>query len=98
MAWAPRCAAVVWGSEVLHIRDDWIVLEQQFRDQGDVLVKTLRALEIGAMSGRSVATVMRMGKEGAPDEWTEVRTNLVEFDVELPPNLFTLSNLRNAGE
>jgi outer membrane lipoprotein-sorting protein len=91
-------AAVQWGSEVLHIRDDWIVLEQQFRDKDDVLVKTLQALEIGTMSGRSVATVIRMGMEAAPDEWTELRTNLVEFDVELPPNLFTLSNLRNAGE
>jgi outer membrane lipoprotein-sorting protein len=91
-------AAVEWGSEVLHIRDDWIVLEQQFRDQDDVLVKTLRALEIDMMSGRSVATVMRMGREGAPDEWTELRTAAVEFDVELPPNLFTLSNLRTPGE
>jgi hypothetical protein len=91
-------AAVEWGSEVLHIRDDWVVLEQQFRDQDDVLVKTLRALEIKVMSGRNVATVMRMDKEGAPDEWTELRTALVEFDVELPANLFTLSNLRTPGE
>ena len=91
-------AAVVWGSEVLHIRDDWVVLERQFRDQDDVLVKTLRALKIEVMSGRNVATVMRMDKEGAPDEWTELRTAVVEFDVELPPNLFTLSNLRNSPE
>jgi len=90
--------AVEWGREVLHIRDDWIVLEQQFRDQDDVLVKTLRALEIGMMSGRSVATVIRMANEAAPDEWTELRTTVVEFDVELPPNLFTLSNLRNSSE
>ena len=91
-------AAVVWGREVLHIRDDWVMLEQQFWDQDDVLVKTLRAEEIGLMSGRSVATVLRMGKEDAPDEWTEVRTAAVEFDVELPTNLFTLSNLRNPRE
>jgi hypothetical protein len=61
-------------------------------------VKTLRALKIEVMSGRNVATVMRMGKEDAPDEWTELRTAVVEFDVELPPNLFTLSNLRTPGE
>ena len=29
------------------------------------------------------------------ESWTEVRTEAVEFDLELPPNLFTLSNLRN---
>jgi len=91
-------AAVVWGREVLHIRDDWVMLQQQFWDQDDALVKTLQALAIEEISGRSVATVIRMGKEGAVDEWTEVRTTQVEFDVELPANLFTLSNLRNSRE
>jgi outer membrane lipoprotein-sorting protein len=91
-------AAVVWGREVLYVRDDWVMLEQQFWDQDDVLVKTLKALQIEALSGRNVATVIRMGKEDSPDEWTEVRTATVEFDVELPANLFTMSNLRNPRE
>ena len=88
-------AAVVWGKEVLHIRDDWVILEQQFWDQDDTRVKTLRTLEIQEMDGRNVATVIRMGKEDATDEWTEVRTTLVDFDIAMQENLFTLSNLRN---
>jgi hypothetical protein len=88
-------AAVVWGREVLQIRDDWVVLEHQFWDQDDRLVKALKALEIEEMAGRSVATVIRMGKVETPGEWTEVRTVDIQFDVELPANLFTLSNLRN---
>lgn len=88
-------AAVVWGREVVTVRDDWVLLEQEFRDQDDRLVKTLRALEIGEMSGRTVATVMRMSSEESPGEWTELRTATVEFGVSLPPNLFSLSNLRN---
>ena len=91
-------AAVVWGKEVLHIRDDWVMLQQQFWDQEDRLVKTLRALEIKEMDGRNVASVIRMGKEEAPEEWTEVRTLQVDFDVDQPENLFTLSNLRNPRE
>jgi outer membrane lipoprotein-sorting protein len=91
-------AAVVWGREVLHVRDDWVMLEQQFWDQDDVLVKTLKALQIEALSGRNVATVIRMGKEDSPQEWTEVRTATVAFDVELLANLFTMSNLRNPRE
>ena len=91
-------AAVVWGREVLHIRDDWVMLRQEFWDQDDSLVKTLQALQIDDLSGRAVATVIRMGKEDVPDEWTEVRTAEVEFDVELSSNLFTLSNLRNPRE
>ena len=88
-------AAVVWGREVLAVRDDWVLLEQQFWDQDGVLVKTLKALEIAEMSGRTVASVIRMSREGQSDEWTELRTAEVEFDIELPDNLFTLSNLRN---
>ena len=88
-------AAVVWGREVLHIRDDWVLLEQQFWDQDDELVKTLRALEIEEMDGRMVASVLRMAREETPEEWTELRTLSVDFDVDLPDSLFTLSNLRN---
>ena len=91
-------AAVVWGREVLTVRDDWVLLKQEFRDQEDVLVKTLEALEIAPMGGRNVATVMRMSKQEKLEEWTELRTVVVEFDVKLPANLFTLSNLRNPRE
>ena len=88
-------AAVVWGKEVFTVRDDWVLLEQQFWDQDNQLVKPLRAREIQMMSGRAVATVMRMAREEKPGEWTELTTAEVEFDIDLPGNLFTLSNLRN---
>ena len=88
-------AAVVWGREVLTIRSDNVMLEQRFYDQDDVLVKTLITLEVKEMGGRAVAAQQRMAKEDSPDEWTEIVTNFVEFDVELDDNVFTLSNLRN---
>lgn len=91
-------AAVVWGKEILWVRDDWVLLEQQFWDQDGALVKTLKALEIAPMGGRNVAAVMRMSNQDKPDEWTELRTSAVEFDLELPANQFTLSNLRNPRE
>ena len=91
-------AAVVWGKEILSIRDDWVLLEQQFWDQDGALVKTLSALEVAPMGGRNVATVMRMSNEDKPGDWTELRTAEVEFDLPLPANQFTLSNLRNPRE
>jgi len=91
-------AAVVWGKEVLIVRDDWVLLRHEFWDQDGELVKTLETLEIAAMGGRNVATVMRMGKRENLEEWTELRTAAAEFDVELPANQFTLSNLRNPRE
>jgi outer membrane lipoprotein-sorting protein len=88
-------APVVWGKEVLTIRDDWVLMEEQFWDQDGQLVKVLQTLEIAVMGGRPVASVMRMGEVDTPEEWTQVTAERIEFDLELPDHLFTLSNLRN---
>ena len=88
-------AAVVWGKEVLTIRDDHVLMEQQFWDQDGILVKTMKAMEIKQLGGRTVASIIRMGKQDAPDEWTEMSVQDIEFDAQHPDSLFTLSNLRN---
>jgi outer membrane lipoprotein-sorting protein len=88
-------AAVVWGKEVLVIRDDFVLIEQQFWDQDEVLVKSMKTLEVEEMGGRPVAKVMRMGKQETAGEWTELIAHEIEFDREMPANTFTLSNLRN---
>jgi outer membrane lipoprotein-sorting protein len=91
-------AAVVWGREVLRIRDDWVVTEHRFYDQDNALVKTLTSLEIGEMGGRMIALRQRMTKEEEPEEWTEIQVVSVDYDIELADSLFTLSNLRNPRE
>jgi outer membrane lipoprotein-sorting protein len=88
-------AAVVWGREVLVIREDNVLLGHRFYDQDGEPVKALRTLEIAEMGGRNIAKVQRMEKVDAPDEWTEIRVDAVEFDVELDKSVFTLSNLQN---
>ncbi|MDH4047126.1 MAG: outer membrane lipoprotein-sorting protein [Gammaproteobacteria bacterium] len=88
-------AAVVWGKEVLTVRDDYVLIGHEFYDQDGMLVKKLTSLEIGEMGGRSVAIRQRMGKVDEPDEWTEVRIDAIEYGVELNDNVFTQSNLRN---
>lgn len=88
-------AATVWGKEVLKIRDDFVLLEEQFWDQDGELVKVMRAQDVTEMGGRSVARILRMGKLKTPDEWTEMTISEIEFDIDLPAGIFTLSNLRN---
>ena len=88
-------AAVVWGREVLRIRDDHVVETHSFYDQDGELVKRLISLEIGEMGGRVVATRQRMSKVETPEEWTEIQVVSVDYTVELKDSLFTLSNLRN---
>ncbi|MFQ5982105.1 MAG: outer membrane lipoprotein-sorting protein [Woeseiaceae bacterium] len=91
-------AAVVWGKEVLKIRDDNVVLEHGFYDQDGKLVKTLQSLEIGVMGGRVITLRERMQKIDEPEEWTEIEIDSMQYDVELRDGLFTLSNLRNPRE
>jgi outer membrane lipoprotein-sorting protein len=88
-------AAVVWGKEVVTIRDDYVMMRQEFWDQDGVLVKEMNALEVMLMDGREIATRMRMNKIETPDEWTDMLVNSIDFDVDLADSLFTLSNLRN---
>ena len=88
-------AAVVWGSEVLKIRDDHVVTEHAFYDQDGDLVKTLVTMDIDEMGGRTIATRQRMVKTEDAGEWTEIAVLEVEYELELKDSLFTLSNLRN---
>lgn len=88
-------AAVVWGREVLKIRDDHVVLEHAFYDQDGELVKKLVSIEVDEMGGRTIAKRQRMVKIDEPDEWTEISVNDVEYEIDLKDSLFTLSNLRN---
>lgn len=88
-------AAVVWGREVLMVREDLILLEQLYYDQDDVLVKKLEALEIGDMGGRTIAVRQRMSKVDEPGEWTEMQVNSMDYDAQIDDNIFTLANLRN---
>ena len=91
-------AAVVWGSELMRIREDHVVLQHSFYDQDGELVKSLKTMEIVEMGGRVIAKRQRMNKADEPDEWTEIQVNEVQYEVDLKDSLFTLSNLRNPRE
>ena len=88
-------AAVVWGREVLTVRDDFVMLQHDFYDQDDQLFKSMTTTAIRIMDERPVATRQRMQKIGHPDEWTEIAVDHVDFDVPMPDYMFTLPNLRS---
>ena len=88
-------AAVVWGREVLVIRDDYIMLSQQFWDQDNLLVKQMDTTSIEFMDDRNIAARMRMYQLETPEEWTEIFVSAIDFDIEIADSLFTLSGLRN---
>ena len=88
-------APVIWGKQRFEIREDAILLREDFYDQEGVLVKSLETLEIAARNGRLIPVKMRMNRAEAQDRYTLLAYGDVKFDVELPPNLFTRSALKN---
>ena len=88
-------SSIVWGKEVVTIRDDHVLLRHEFYDQAGELVKVMETLEVKEMGGRHTASRQRMGDVESPDEWTEIEVLSVEYDIELSRSIFTLSNLRN---
>ncbi len=88
-------APVVWGKEVLHVRDDYVMLKHEFYDQDMKLVKVLDTKEIKEIGGKLYPTLMRMTNVEKSEEWTEISTLEAEFGAAVPETTFTLSNLRN---
>lgn len=88
-------APVVWGWEVIRIRDDWIVLEHAFYDQAGELVKKLTNHDIQPKGGKLIATRQRMQKVDQSQEWTELRVREAQFGIDIPASIFTLANLRS---
>lgn len=88
-------SAVVWGKEILTIRDDYIILFREFYDQDMKLVKKLTASDIQRSGKRLYARKARMEKVEASDEWTEVDHSKIDFDVDLKDKIFTVSSLQS---
>jgi hypothetical protein len=92
----PKPAApVVWGMQRLKVREDHILLQEEFYDEDLKLVKAMTGSQIQMMGGRLFPKVWRMQKAGVEDEYTELIYQEIEFTDDLPDNLFTLTNLRN---
>jgi len=88
-------APVVWGKEVLRIRDDYVLLEHTFFDQDMKPIKRMLTSKVGMMGGRMVAIQERMAKIDTPNEYTEIKVLSAKFDLKVPDSMFTQSNLRN---
>ncbi len=88
-------APVVWGKERVRIRDDDILLEETFFDQGMKPVKSMITRKIAPLDGRPYPVVMRMTDLEQPDHWTQLEYHKAWFGITLPAYLFTQSNLSN---
>jgi outer membrane lipoprotein-sorting protein len=88
-------AATVWGKQVIRVRDDGVLLGEDYYDQDMQLVKAMQTRKVAPLGGRSYPVVMTMRKAKQNDEWTRIEFQQGHFDIKIPDGLFTKSNLRN---
>ncbi len=88
-------APVVWGKQVLKIRDDGVLMAVTFFDQDMRPVRMMTTDKVRKMGGRNYPAVLTMRKAGTNNQWTRLETRQAEFDKPLPNYLFTKSNLSN---
>lgn len=90
-----RGKPIVWGQQIVHVRDDYVLLRQEFYDQSGNLVRAMVADRVRVLDGRPYPSEMTMSSVATPGQWTKIVTQSAEFNVALPDYLFTRSNLQN---
>ena len=90
-----RGVPIVWGSQVVTVRDDYVLMGQDFYDQEGNLVRSMVADRVGNLGGRPYPVVLTMSSVATPGQYTRITTKSAEFDIDLPDYLFTRSNLQN---
>lgn len=88
-------APVVWGKQILKIREDLIFLEESYYDEAGERVKTLTFTDITDFSGKLYPATMRMRPADKPEQYTELHYRELEFLEALPARYFTLSALKS---
>jgi outer membrane lipoprotein-sorting protein len=95
----PKPAApVVWGMQVLHIRDDHVILSEEFYDEDLKPVKRMTGEQIQMLGGRMFPRVWRMKESDKENQFTLLRYHDLKFLDHLPNEYFTLNRLKNPPE
>ncbi len=90
-------APVIWGMLKIKIREDFIILKEEYYDEDNKLVKALTTKDIQMMGNRLFPKIWKMQKAGSKDKYTLLIYKKLKFKSNLPKRLFTLFNLRNPG-
>ncbi len=92
---AKEDAPVVWGKQILRVRDDFILLSEQFFDEDMELVKEMTAEDLVEFSGRIFPKIWTMRRVDERDRFTRLEYHILEFDIDIEDRLFTLASLKS---
>lgn len=88
-------AAVVWGRIVYRVRQgDLMPLWANFHDEDGTLARTMEFSEFRELDGRLLPSVMHVRPADKPDEYTLIRYEELDFDIEISESFFSLRNLQ----
>lgn len=91
----PKPAApVVWGMQILKVRDDDVLLSQEYFDEDLASVKLMTADRIQLMGGRLFPKIWKMHETDRPEEYTLLNYRSVAFLEDLPESTFTINALK----
>ena len=89
-------APVVWGKQILHIRDDNVLILQEFFDEDLLPVKRLTGEQIQMMGGRMFPKVWKMQENEKTDQYTRLQYHELAFLDDLADRYFTLNQLKTS--
>jgi len=90
-------APVIWGMIKLTIREDNILLKEEFFDEDFKSVKRMIAWDIKRTGSKLFPMKWKMQKTDAEDEYTQFDYEEIEFKKSLSKSIFTRTNLKNPG-
>jgi outer membrane lipoprotein-sorting protein len=90
-------APVVWGRLIYLVRQaDRLPVWARFYADDGALKSTITFTEPETLDGHLVPTRMRITPQDKPGEFTEMHYVSLDFDVVIPPRLFSLNSLRGS--
>jgi outer membrane lipoprotein-sorting protein len=90
-------APVIWGMIRLKIREDNILLSEEFFDEDQKPVKMMTAWDIKMTGDKLFPFKWKMVKSNVLDEYTLLEYEVIEFKKSLSKRIFTQTNLKNPG-
>jgi len=87
-------APVVWGMQVLKVRDDDVLIFQEYFDEELVSVKRMTASDIQMMGGRMFPKIWQMQETDTQNQYTLLRYHFLSFLDDLPDRRFTTNALK----
>ena len=87
-------APVVWGKQVLVVREDAILLKETFYDEEMIPVKEMVAEQIEMIGGRLFPRVWTMHRLDEENRFTRLEYQELSFNDDIDDRVFTINSLK----